>query len=303
MLQKQSDTWLILLALATLYVVWGSTYLANAWAIAVVPPFLLAGGRFLLAGTLMMGVSAVFHPIKITRHQIKHAGIAGLMLFALGNGLVVWALQFVDSGIASLMVAFEPLLVVLLMWKIKSDRPGWNSWLGLALGITGMLFLVGQPQFVSDPKWLLGVAAIFGAIFSWGYISIWMTTADLPKSLIQSAALQMLIGGFILIVMGLFNGEWAVFDWVAVTNKALLSFIYLVIFGSILAFTAFNYLLKKVSPTLIVTSAYVNPVIALFLGWWLNHEAISLQSLGATVLLVGGVVFISLDKRKKAKTT
>ncbi|MEM9822927.1 MAG: EamA family transporter [Bacteroidota bacterium] len=295
--RKSSDFAPLLVAFTTIYLVWGSTYLANAWAVAMIPPFSLAGTRFISAALLMLGFSRLFGQLDFSWQQVRNAAYAGFFLFAMGNGMVVWALQYVDSGLAALVVAFEPLLVVLLMWKMRAERPGCGSWLGLGLGIVGMVLLVGQPKFVSDANWLFGVLAIFIAIACWGYISIWMTTADLPKSLIQSAALQMLTGGLLLVIMALLNGEPQ--RWVLPDKRVLLSLAYLILFGSIFAFTAFNYLLTKVSPTLIATSTYVNPVVALLLGWGLNNEEVSLQSAGATILLLAGVVFISLQKRKK----
>ncbi|MEM8907919.1 MAG: EamA family transporter, partial [Bacteroidota bacterium] len=289
---------LLLLAFETIYIVWGSTYLANTWALTALPPFVLAGLRFGIAGSLLLGFSRLFGPWKVTWAQLRHAAFAGLLLFAIGNGLVVWSLQFVDSGIAALVVAFEPLLVVLLMWRMRRERPRWNHWLGLGLGIIGVLFLVGQPQFHTNIEWLLGVLAIFGAIWAWGYVSIWMGTADLPPVLIESAGLQMLSGGLLLLTMGGLHGEWAMLSLSLPSTKALLSLLYLIGFGSILAFTSFNYLVKHVSPTLIATSAYVNPIVALFLGWWLNDEIISTQSFLAASLLLTGVVFITWKRRR-----
>ena len=148
--KTQPDFGRILLAFAIIYLVWGSTYLANTWAVLVIPPFFLAGLRFVIAGILMLGFSWLFGKVHFTWAQFKNASFAGLFLFAMGNGLVVWALQHVDSGIAALVVALEPLIVVLLMWKMKNDRPTWNSWLGLSLGIIGTILLVGQLQFVSN---------------------------------------------------------------------------------------------------------------------------------------------------------
>jgi len=232
-----------------------------------------------------------------TRAQIQNAGFAGFFLFAMGNGLVVWALQFVDSGIAALVVAFEPLIVVLMMWKLKNEKPSVNTWGGIILGIVGMGLLVGQPEYMNDVSWLWGIAAIFTAIIAWGYISIWMTDANLPESLLQSAALQMFFGGIILLTIGLLLGEYPLFDYQKIGVRALWSLGYLIIFGSIMAFTAFNFLLKNVSPTKIVTSTYINPVVALILGYYLNKEGISWQSLVAAGLLIVGVVLINWRKK------
>ncbi len=295
--KKAAPDFKILLAFVIIYFVWGSTYLANTWAIADMPPFLMAGMRFVVAGVLLYGYCLMIGKKPPTRAQVQNTFFAGLFLFAMGNGLVVWALQFVDSGIAALVVAFEPLVVVLMMWKMKSEKPTLNTWGGILLGISGMGLLVGQPEFINDASWLWGVAAIFGAILAWGYISIWMTDANLPESLLQSAALQMFFGGIIMLGMGLLLGEYPMLDYQQIGVRAFWSLWYLIIFGSIIAFTAFNFLLQNVSPTKIVTSTYINPVVALVLGYYLNQEGISGQSLMAAGLLIVGVVLINWRRK------
>lgn len=305
MTKRPSDFWIIGIAFFIIYFVWGSTYLANAWAVKAVPPFLLAGIRFTVAGGLMFVLGLLFGAKKVTKEQWKNSLFAGFMLFAVGNGMVVWALQYVDSGMAALIVALEPLIVVMMMWRMKGERPKWNSWIGVLLGMIGMIFLVGQPHLASNSEFIFGVLAILIALLGWGYISIWMTDANLPDSHFQSAALQMLCGGFISFFISAVMGEFSNFNPELLTPKILWSLVYLIIFGSILAFTSFNYLLTKVSPTKVVTSTYVNPVVALFLGWWLNNELINGQSFLATALLIGGVIFIQgqvpkfMTRRKK----
>ncbi|MCB0625688.1 MAG: EamA family transporter, partial [Saprospiraceae bacterium] len=139
----------------------------------------------------------------------------------------------------------------------------------------------------------VGLGAIFLGMLAWAYVSVWIPTADLPNSNFQSAALQMLSGGVLLLVISVFTGDIARFDWTQVSERSIRSFIYLILGGSILAFTSFNYLLKNVATEKVVTNTYVNPVVALFLGWWLNHEQVSSQSVFASVLLLGGVVLIN----------
>jgi len=308
MTKQNSDFWLIGFSFFIIYFVWGSTYLANAWALEGFPPFLLASVRFIIAGGLMFLLGLLFGAEKVTLAQFKNTFFAGFMLFAVGNGMVVWSLQFVDSGMTALVVAFEPLIVALMMWRMKQERPKWNSWVGIVLGIIGMGLLVGQPHLVANPQFLMGVAAIFTALLGWGYISIWIVDANLPNSIFQSAALQMLSGGIILFFISTILGDYKTFDSTLITPKVLWSLLYLIVFGSIIAFTCFNFLLTKISPTKIVTSTYVNPVVALLLGWWLNHELISIQSLFAAGLLLIGVVFIHGQlpklglKRKKLET-
>jgi len=299
MIDSNHDNWLIPLSFVIVYVVWGTTYLANAWGVAIIPPFMFAGIRFLVAGSILLLISSFFVSIKVTLPQFKNIFFAGLLLFGVGNGAVTWALQYVDSGITALVIAFEPLLVAMLLWAWKKEKPQISTWIGISLGILGMMLLVGQPEFISSWIWVVGVACIFVAMSAWAYISIWIASADLPKSVFVSAGFQMLVGGVILLCSSLGMQEIQNFEWSSITPKAFWSWIYLMVFGSILAFSAFNFLLLKVSPTKVAASAYVHPVIALFLGWLLNGEFLSEQSLLAAAVLLTGVIFINKDKGKK----
>ena len=241
----------------------------------------------------MYVIGMVFGQGKVSPKHWRNSIFAGILLFVIGNGALVWALQYIDSGIVALMVAFEPLIVVVFQWKLKGRKPGLDTMGGIALGIIGMALLVGQPEFVSDPHWMTAVVAIFFGLVSWAYISVWLADADLPNSVFQSAAMQMLSGGLILMAIALIAGDFPKFHFSEVPGKAWWSLAYLIVGGSVLAFTAYNYLVKKVSPEKAVTNTYVNPVVALFLGWWLNSEKISGQSLLASVLLLGGVFLIN----------
>ncbi len=296
MTENKRDIWLIPLCIFIVYIVWGTTYLANAWGVKVVPPFLLASVRFIVAGSVLLLISSFFKPIKITWNQFKNLAFAGLFLFGIGNGLVTWALQHVDSGITALVISLEPLVVALMLWYFKKQKPQINTWLGIALGIFGMALLVGQPRFVSSWEWMVGFGFIFIAMLAWGYISIWISTADLPESVFQSASMQMILGGLMLLVSSFGMQEVQNFDWSTLTPRAIGSWIYLMIFGSILAFSSFNYLLLRVSPTRVVASSYVHPVIAMALGFFLNHEKITTQSILAAGILLLGVVLINRDK-------
>lgn len=296
MAEDKRDVWLIPLCIFIVYIVWGTTYLGNAWGVKVIPPFMFSGIRFLIAGSVLLLISSFFSPIKITWNQFKNLAFAGLLLFGIGNGLVTWALQYVDSGITALVISLEPLVVAFMLWGYKNQKPQINTWIGIGLGIFGMTLLVGQPKFVSSWEWMVGFSFIFIAMLAWGYISIWIASADLPKSVFQSASVQMILGGLMLLATSIGMQEIQNFDWSTLTARAVGSWIYLMIFGSILAFSAFNYLLLKVSPTRVVASSYVHPVIAIFLGWWLNKEGVSSQSILAAGILLTGVIFINRDK-------
>ncbi len=296
--QKVESIYPIVISFFIIYIVWGSTYLANTWVLESIPPFLLSGSRFIVAGTIMLLIARIRGTLIFTKPQIKNAAFAGLMFFAIGNGLVVWGLQYVESGIAALLIALQPIVVALLLIFIKKELLSKISWIGLATGLLGMIVLIGQPQFVGNSQWMYGFIAIIIAIISWGYVSVWISSADLPSSVFQSAALQMLLGGIMLTIMSFAFNEPSRFVFHDVTLKSWVLLAYLVVFGSIIAFTAFNYLLLKVSPVKVSTATYVNPIIALFLGWWLNNEGITYNSILASGLLLIGVFLINVGKKR-----
>jgi len=181
---------------------------------------------------------------------------------------------------------------------MKGEKPALTGWLGLALGMVGMVLLVGQPEFINDAEWMMGLGMIYIGIISWAWISIKMSSLDMPKSLILSAGLQMIIGGVFLFVLSFIKAEYVNFEFDSVTQRAFYSLLFLIVFGSILAFTAFNYLLLKVSPFKVSTGSYINPIVALYLGWLLNSEHISTKTIIASGFLLGAVILINLGKIK-----
>jgi drug/metabolite transporter (DMT)-like permease/quinol monooxygenase YgiN len=288
-----SDRWLIPIAFLIIYFVWGSTYLANWYAIQDIPPLLMSGARFVTAGGLLFALSFLISSSKPTLVQGRNAALIGMMFLAVGTGGMVWAEQFISSGMVALMASFQPLLVLLLMWQMRGKKPSTAGIIGTALGMTGMAFLVGQDQFISGEKTLLGIAVIFVSLVSWGFASVKVAQLNLPGNKLQSAGIQMLGGGGALLAVSLFTKEAFDFQWVNLTERGAWSWIYLVFFGSIVAFSAFNYLLIKSTPDKVATANYVNPVVAMFLGWWLNSEIVTGQSLIAALLMITGVVFIN----------
>lgn len=287
---------LIIGAFAVIYVIWGSTYLFNYFAIQSIPPFIMGGSRFFVAGVLLFFSTWLLKHQKPSRTQWKNATIIGFLFFTLGVGGVVWALQFIDTGIASLIVAFEPLLIILLLWSLFGKRPGPASILGTFLGISGVVLLVSQDHFISGQNTLLGIFLIGISITAWSLASIYLSKIDLPKSKMLSAGMQMITGGLAMILVGFVSGEFSKFNFAAISLQAGLSWVYLVLFGSVLAFTCFNYLLLKVSPDKVASSTYVNPIVALLLGWSLNGEVLTAQSILAGIVLLSGVIFIRLDR-------
>ena len=292
----KSPAFLIVLAFFAIYVIWGSTYLLNKIAVTELPPFMLASIRFMTAGILIFIISKLMKiKLSVTRKQFVNSIIAGFLFISFGNGIVVWALKYVDSGFAALETAAQPLVVILLMRILEGKKIKAMSVVGIVLGMIGMFLLVGQKQIISQEGTLLGMSIIFVSIISWGYGSLFVAKADLPPNFFVNTGYQMVTGGVTLFVASLLFGE----EWTYPTtwsHNVQLSMILLILFGSIVAFTSFNYLLRVVSPEKVATSSYVNPVIAMVVGWYFLNEQITFQSVLAALVLLTGVYFINTKK-------
>lgn len=295
-MENRSQTLLILASFFAIYVIWGSTYLLNKVAVAELPPFMLAGIRFTVASILIFIIAAFMKKdLRITPRQFLNTVIAGFLFLSFGNGVVVWALKYVDSNFAALEISAQPLIVLLMMWGFRGQRIKAMSMIGIVLGIIGIYLLVNQDAVIKDTNAWIGVGLIFAAMLSWGYGSLFVGTADLPRSPFVNTGYQMASGGLMMLAVSPLLGEtWSnPMDWQPQTHWSMLL---LVLFGSIVAFTAFNYLLKVVSPEKVATNTYVNPIVAMVLGWSLLDEAISTQSVIAAIILLTGVFFINSKK-------
>lgn len=294
---KTNSKVLIILAFFSIYIIWGSTYLLNKIAVTELPPFMLASIRFLSAAALIFIIAKVSGlKTTITRKQFFNCTIAGFLFLTLGNGIVVWALKFVDSGFAALEISAQPLVVLLLMLLLQGKKIQPMSIIGVLLGSIGIYLLVSQKQLIHQEDSIKGILMVFAGMVSWSYGSIFVAKADLPSNFFVNTGYQMLMGGLMLLIASFSFGE----EWVALTNwssSVKLSMLGLIIFGSIVAFTSFNYLLRVVSPEKVATSTYVNPVIALILGWFFLKEQITLQSIIAATILLTGVFFINTKKK------
>ena len=293
-----SSKLLIIVSFFAVYVIWGSTYVFNKIAVTELPPFFLASMRFIAAGLLIMLISKILNfQLAITKKQFLNSLIAGFLFLVYGNGVFVWALKYVDSGFAALLASTQPLFVLLLMRLIDRKPMQKKSIIGVLLGLMGMYLLVSQQEITSSEGTVLGVFMIFTCVFSWSYGSVFVSKADLPKNFFVSTGYQMLIAGFMLLIGSIiFKETWvSPLTW---STEVQLSMLFLVSFGGIAVFTAFNYLLKNVSTEKVATSAYVNPIIAMLLGWYVLDERLSLQSIIASVVLLTGVYFINSRKRR-----
>jgi drug/metabolite transporter (DMT)-like permease len=289
---------LIVLAFIAIYVIWGSTYLFNKIAVTELPPFFLASIRFFIAGILMILLAIISKQnLSISKKQLSNSVIASFFFLIYGNGVFVWALRYVDSGFGALVASTQPLFVLFLLRLIDRKPLQKKSIIGVCLGMIGMYILVSQQELTTSEGSLLGIFMMLTCVLSWSYGSVFVSKADLPKSFMVTTGYQMLTAGFVLSIISLsINEEWtSPLTW---STDVQFSMFLLIFFGGVIAFSAFNYLLKVVSPEKVSTSAYVNPVIALFMGWYFLDEVFTSQSIIASVILLTGVYFITSRKRK-----
>ena len=294
----------LLAAFGAVYVIWGSTYLGILWAIETMPPLLMASVRFLTAGGLLVawaaarGGTGAGHP-RPDRRQWRAAAIAGGLMLGGGNGAVTVAEQWVPSGMAALLVASVPLfLVVLDAFFGSRARPSGRAQVGLLVGFGGVALLAGSPGAGQGGALeLVGALLILCGCAAWAAGSLYLRYAPPPPQPLLWVGMQMLCGGAILGVLALATGEWVGFRVADVSPRSALSLAYLIVFGAIIAYSAYVWLLRVTTPARIGTYAYVNPVIALFLGWWLADEPLGFRSLLAAAIIVGSVVVIVSESR------
>ncbi len=281
-----------LAAFGAIYLIWGSTYLAIKLGIETLPPFLMGGGRFLIAGTVLYGLARLRGAERPTpRNWRAAAGVSGLMLVG-GSGLVMWSEQYVDSGIAALIVALVPIWMVILERRRGGAAVSRRVIAGVALGCLGVALLAlpsGKTLGGINP---LGVGGLILASFFWALGSIRSSAAALAEHGTLAAGTQMLTGGGVLIVVGTLSGEWGRLDASAVSSVSLFAFGYLATMGALVGFSAYMYLLRHCSAASVGTYAFVNPVIALLLGWALAGETLGPRTLFAAIAIIGAVVLI-----------
>jgi len=295
----------MIIAFAVVYIIWGSTYLAIRFTIETLPPFLSAGLRFLLAGLVLYAFARLKN--KEAAPQKKHWGpafIAGGFLLCGGNGCVVWAERYVPSGLAALFIAIVPLWMVLLeWWWHETDRPSLGVFLGIGIGFLGVWLLMAPDLFHlgSHSIHLGGALLLLLASFSWSIGSVYSHKADLPRSPFLSTAMQMIGGGILLILLGIIEGEYTRFHMANFSAKSIFALLYLVIFGSLVAFTAYLWLLRNAGVARTSTYAFVNPVVAIFLGWALAGEKLDAQTAIAAFLVLVAVIVITIYHKEPSK--
>lgn len=286
-----------------IYIVWGSTYLMLAYVIEELPPFFTAFLRFFIAAIILAIISLAFRQFKdVDLKKVKNSAIAGIMMLGIGSGVTSWVLKYLDTGFTALLISAQPLLVVFLMWISDKKRPSNQVFLGVALGIIGVFLLVSQNQIVAQPDQWVAILAIVGCLISWGIGSIFISKADMPKSFLVNTFIQFTTGSLFTFLISLSLEDIASVDLFNLRKITYLAMLYLSIFGSVIAFLSFTYLLKNVTPDKVSTSTYVNPIIALLLGWWFRNELVTTQSLVAAVIMLTGVVLINFKLKAVRKS-
>jgi drug/metabolite transporter (DMT)-like permease len=291
----------VILAFAAVYLIWGSTYLAIRWAIETMPPLLMAAVRFLVAGALLHGWQRVRGAPRPTAAQWKVAATGGALLLVGGNGAVVIAEQWVPSGLAALIVACVPMWMVVMDALFGSRiRPSARAWLGLVIGLLGVVLLAGSPGVgEGGPEELFGAVLLMGGSLCWAAGSIYTRYAKALPSPLSLVSMQMLAGGSMLLVLSGVMGDFSGLDLRATSVKSALSLAYLIVFGALVGYGAYIWLLRTVTPARAATYAYVNPVVAMLLGWSLAGEPLTFRSLGAAAIILGAVVLITTDLRSR----
>lgn len=289
-------------AFAVIYVVWGSTYLGIRVAVESLPPFLMAGARFLVAGGLMMGWLAATGGFRATPKQWRDNAVIGTFLLLGGNGLICWAEQFIPSGMTALLVGAQPLLMVLTEWIWPGGhRPTAITWLGLALGFAGVAWLAAPWQnAISGGLNLGGVIAIIAGCCCWAIGSIYGRRVRQPAGTLAATAMQMLGGGGTLLLVAWVHGDFVRLAPATVPARSWLAFGYLIVMGSLVGFSTFVWLMKHSTPARVSTYAYVNPLVAVFLGWLILAEPVTARTLIAAAVIVVSVAIITSQRGRVA---
>ena len=283
----------LLIAFAAVYIIWGSTYLAIRIAVGSIPPLLMASIRMTSAGVILLGIALLTGAPRPNRAEWRSAVVIGALLFLGGNGAVVWSAQHVPSGLVALVVSSVPLwLVVLESIRPQGNRPRPITWLGVAVGLAGIAMLVGPGGMRGGIDPFSTIILVVGSLL-WATGSLLSRRMPAPRSPLVTAALQMLCGGLWQLAAGLALGEAARFHPASVTPAAWLSVAYLSVFGSIVAFTAFMWLMRNTTPAKAGTYGYVNPIVALILGWAFAGERLTARAGVAAVVIIGAVALIT----------
>lgn len=291
-------------ALLALYIVWGSTYLAIRFAVETIPPFLHAALRFLVSGAILFTWQRLSGEPAPTKGNWKATAIVGTLLLVGGNGLVSLAEKNIPSGIAALVISTSPFWLVLFeSLRAGGTKPNWQSLIGLVIGFGGVFYLIGPAEITGGEHQFdsFSLILLLCAPFLWSLGSIYARGADMPKSTLMSTGMQMLMGAVSLFIVSVLTGELNGFNFGDVSMRSWWGLIYLITFGSLIGFVAYGWLLHNAPVSLLSTYAYVNPVVAVFLGWWLANENVDARVAVASAVIIGSVIFINWARQLGGK--
>jgi drug/metabolite transporter (DMT)-like permease len=293
---------LVIAAFAAIYIIWGSTYLGILLAIETIPPFMMAGTRFLIAGLLLLAWARARGEKLPERSSVGRISLSGVLMLFIGNGAVTWVEQYLPSGLAAIIVATVPL------WFVLLDRKQWKFYfsnrqiiLGLCIGFAGVILLFAGKEaagLFNDRMKFISLLVLMLGTLSWTAGSLYAKYREMQGSTLMKVAIQMTAAGLSFILVSFLAGEWNDFSLASVSGESLAALLYLVIFGSMIAYMAYMWLLGVKPASLVGTYAYVNPVVAVFLGWLVANERIGIQqAIGLAVILVG-LMIVNFSKEK-----
>jgi drug/metabolite transporter (DMT)-like permease len=293
--RKRTEAIKLGLAFAAIYLVWGSTYLAIRYAVETIPPLVTAGIRHSIAGLILLAV-AYARGFRPKLEHWKSAMIVGGLFFLIGHGSLHWAEQYVASGLAALLIATEPMFILVLAWSMGQQRISRISALGLGLGVVGVALLTGA-ELSAKGSSVLGILAVLIGSLSWSLGVVVSPRLKLPDDALGRTALPTICGAAMLLVAAGFTGEFHATHWASISMKSLFGLGYLITFGSIVAFTAYTWLLQRCPPALVATHTYANPIVAVLLGWFLASEALTVRVALASIAILGAIVLIRRGER------
>ena len=286
------------LAFAATYIIWGSTYLAIRVAVATIPPLVTAGIRHSIAGAILLAW-AYARGFRPTRAHWISGLIVGALFFLVGHGSLHWAEQYVGSGLAALLIATEPMFILILAWSMGQQKISRLSAVGLGLGVIGVATLTGAELTVKGSS-LLALLAVLVGSFAWSAGVVISPKLKLPSDAVGRTALPTICGAAMLLAAAGLTGEFHATHWASISLKSLLGLAYLIVFGSVVAFTAYTWLLQQCSPALVATQTYANPVVAVFLGWLLASEPLTPRVVLASAVILGAIVLVRKGEQTAA---
>src|SRR5579864_613252 len=297
-LSPHAESIKLALAFAAIYLVWGSTYLAIRYAVETIPPLVTAGIRHSIAGGILLAW-AWARGFRPTRQEWLSGFVVGALFFLIGHGSLHWAEQYVGSGLAALLIATEPMFILILAWSMGQQKISRMSALGLGLGVLGVAMLTGA-ELTTKGSSLMGIVAVLVGSLAWSAGVVISPKVKLPNDALGRTALPTICGAVMLLAAAALTGEFHDTHWASISLRSIFGLAYLIVFGSVIAFTAYTWLLQRCPPALVATHTYANPVVAVFLGWLLASEPLTMRVVLASVAILGAIVLIRRGEQRAA---